>query len=219
MTQLPLVSSGLAIIHSNRLEALRTLLVQWMQINPLGVLENEVVLVQSNGIAQWLQLALARSTDDPEQPGCGIAAALDIQLPSAFLWQAYRAVLGPDAVPKTSPYDKSRLTWRLLRLLPDLLKQPDFESLSHFLKDDESARKEYQLAERLADLFDQYQVYRADWLKAWADGQDILIDAHGQSQPLSDDQRWQALLWRAIRADLDDPAANVESCRSAAALP
>jgi exodeoxyribonuclease V gamma subunit len=198
------ISSGLAIIHSNRLEALRTLLVQWMQLNPLGVLENEVVLVQSNGIAQWLQLALARSTDDPEQPGCGIAAALDIQLPSAFLWQAYRAVLGPDAVPKTSPYDKSRLTWRLLRLLPDLLKQPDFESLSHFLKDDESARKEYQLAERLADLFDQYQVYRADWLKAWADGQDILIDAHGQSQPLSDDQRWQALLWRAIRADLDD---------------
>jgi exodeoxyribonuclease V gamma subunit len=198
------VSSGLAIIHSNRLEALRTLLVQWMQINPLGVLENEVVLVQSNGIAQWLQLALARSTDDPEQPGCGIAAALDIQLPSAFLWQAYRAVLGPDAVPKTSPYDKSRLTWRLLRLLPDLLKQPDFESLSHFLKDDESARKEYQLAERLADLFDQYQVYRADWLKAWADGQDILIDAHGQPRPLSDDQRWQALLWRAIRADLDD---------------
>lgn len=198
------VATGLAIIHSNRLEALRSLLVQWMQRNPLGVLENEVVLVQSNGIAQWLQLALARSTDDPEQPGCGIAAALDIQLPSAFLWQAYRAVLGSDRVPKISPYDKSRLTWRLLRLLPDLLKQPDFESLSHFLKDDESARKEYQLAERLADLFDQYQVYRADWLKAWADGRDILIDAHGQPQPLPDDQRWQAVLWRAIRADLDD---------------
>jgi exodeoxyribonuclease V gamma subunit len=31
-------------------------------------------------------------------------------------------------------------------------------------------RKRFQLAERLADLFDQYQVYRADWLAAWAAG-------------------------------------------------
>src|SRR5690554_4935631 len=112
--------------------------------NSSSVLENEVVLVQSNGIAQWLQLAMARATDDPEQPGCGIAAALDIQLPSAFLWQAYRTVLGPDQVPKASPYDKSRLTWRLLRLLPELLHQPVFEPLAHFLQNDQTARKEYQ---------------------------------------------------------------------------
>jgi exodeoxyribonuclease V gamma subunit len=197
------MATGLAIIHGNRLETLRTVLVQWMQRNPLGVLENEVVLVQSNGIAQWLQLAMARATDDPEQPGCGIAAALDIQLPSAFLWQAYRTVLGPDQVPKASPYDKSRLTWRLLRLLPELLHQPVFEPLAHFLQNDQTARKEYQLAERLADLFDQYQVYRADWLQAWAQGRDIIIDAQGQKE-LPPDQCWQAQLWRAIRTDLKD---------------
>ena len=196
--------TGLAIIHSNRLETLRTLLVRWIQRNPLGVLENEVILVQSNGIAQWLQLALARPLDDQEQPGCGISAALDIQLPSAFLWQAYRQVLGEGAVPRISPYDKSRLTWRLLRLLPTLLQHPDFESLLHFLRDDPSARKEYQLAERLADLFDQYQVYRADWLQTWASGYDSLPDAEGTLKPLPDGQRWQAVLWRAIRSDLTD---------------
>lgn len=198
------VTTGLAIIHSNRLETLRTLLVQWMRRNPLGVLENEVILVQSNGIAQWLQLALARDVDNPDEPGCGIAAALDIQLPSAFLWQAYRAVLGAEQVPQASPYDKSHLTWRLLRLLPSLLKRPEFQSLSRFLDEDVGARKEYQLAERLADLFDQYQVYRAEWLKAWSDGQDVLIDARGQHHPLPSEQRWQAQLWRAIREDLDD---------------
>lgn len=196
------LSSGLAIIHGNRLETLREMLVFWMQRNPLGVLENETILVQSNGIAQWLQLALARSPDDPLQAGCGIAAALDIQLPSAFLWQAYRSVLGADRVPSASPYDKSRLSWRLLRLLPTLIEQPECALLRRFLANDRTARKAYQLAERLADLFDQYQVYRADWLQAWARGEDHLLDAHGQSQPLPEDQRWQPLLWRAVRADL-----------------
>ncbi len=203
------LSTGLAIIHGNRLEALREVLVYWMRSNPLGVLENETILVQSNGIAQWLQLALARSPEDADQPGCGIAAALDIQLPSAFLWQAYRAVLGADRVPKTSPYDKSRLAWRLLRLLPDLIEQPECAQLRRFLADDLTARKEYQLAERLADLYDQYQVYRADWLSAWAEGRDLLIDAQGQEQPLPEEQRWQPLLWRAIRADMDESQRNL----------
>lgn len=203
------LSTGLAIIHGNRLEALREVLVYWMRSNPLGVLENETILVQSNGIAQWLQLALARSPGDRVQPGCGIAAALDIQLPSAFLWQAYRAVLGNDRVPKVSPYDKSRLTWRLLRLLPDLVELPECAQLRRFLAEDLTARKEYQLAERLADLYDQYQVYRADWLTAWSEGRDLLIDAQGQELPLPEEQRWQPLLWRAICADMADAQRNL----------
>lgn len=199
-TQLP---AGLAIVHGNRLESLRELLVQWMRAHPLGVLENETLLVQSNGIAQWLQLALARPADDPQQPGCGIAAALGFNLPSAFLWQAYRAVLGEEQVPATSLYDKSRLSWRLLRLLPELVDQPECAQLRHFLARDPGERKAYQLAERLADLYDQYQVYRADWLADWAAGHDRLRDARGELQPLPPAQRWQPLLWRAIRADLD----------------
>lgn len=137
--------------------------------------------------------------------GCGIAAGLQLSLPSAFLWQAYRAVLGEAAVPPESPYDKNRLQWRLLRLLPELLKQPDFAALAQYLDDDPGRRKGFQLAQHLADLFDQYQVYRADWLSDWAQGQDLLADgsgASGEPPMLPPEQRWQALLWRAIREDL-----------------
>ena len=87
MSETPL-SPGLMVIHGNHPEALRDVLVAWMQRYPLAPLENEVVLVQSNGIAQWLKLALA---EHPDNGGCGIAAAIDAQLPSRFLWQAYRA--------------------------------------------------------------------------------------------------------------------------------
>ncbi|TCK05900.1 exodeoxyribonuclease V subunit gamma [Marinobacterium mangrovicola] len=203
------LSTGLAIIHANRLETLRDLLVRWMRDNPLPPLVDEQILVQSNGIAQWLRLALAAPVSEG---GCGIAAGLQVELPSAFLWRAYRAVLGKEAVPPQSPYDKPQLRWRLLRLLPDLLKTPEFASLAQYLESDPGERKAYQLAEHLADLFDQYQVYRADWLADWAEGLDQLrMPDGGEPRLLDEDQRWQPRLWRAIRADLQ---AEVDSSRA-----
>ncbi|CAM3338558.1 exodeoxyribonuclease V subunit gamma [Halomonas lysinitropha] len=192
---------GFMVIHGNRLESLRGLAVEWMRRHPLGPLENETLLVQSNGISQWLKLALA---EDEANGGAGIAAALDVTLPARFLWQAYRNVLGEDAVPPVSPFDKPRLVWRLMRLLPALLDAPTFAPLARFLKDDNDLRKRHQLAERLADLFDQYQVYRADWLAAWAAGDDMILTARGETRPLDEAQRWQAELWRALRDDIGE---------------
>ena len=45
-------------------------------------------------------------------------------------------------------------------------------------------------------------MYRADWLSDWSNGQDVLRDAHGDAQKLSDSLRWQALLWRLLLADV-----------------
>ena len=194
---------GFMIIHGNRLDDLRELAVNWMQRYPLAPLENEVVLVHSNGIAQWLKLALA---DDPAKGGCGIAAALDVQLPARFLWQAYRSVLGQQTTPESSPLDKAALSWRLMRLLPGLLSKPPFSSLQRFLEGDDDQRKRHQLCERLADLFDQYQVYRADWLDDWAAGRDQLRHIKGSVEPLAADNLWQAQLWREILADVGEGA-------------
>ena len=205
---------GFMVIHGNRLEALRGLAVEWMRRHPLGPLENETILVQSNGISQWLKLALA---ENEAHGGAGIAAALDVSLPARFLWQAYRSVLGEAAVPPVSPFDKPRLVWRLMRLLPALLDAPAFAPLARFLEGDDDLRKRHQLAERLADLFDQYQVYRADWLTAWAAGEDVLITARGEARPLAEAQRWQAELWRVLRDDIaaDLGEAGLTSSRAA----
>jgi exodeoxyribonuclease V gamma subunit len=192
----PELTAGLSIIHSNHLEDLRRVAVRWIGSHPLKPLENEIFLVQSNGMAQWLKLAMA--ADD----GCGISAATDFQLPARFLWQAYRAVLGEAETPYESAYDKERLTWRLLKLLPCLLEDDRFAPLKRFLADDDDLRKRYQLACCLADLYDQYQVYRADWLEEWAVGKDRLRNARGEVEPLPNGQAWQAALWRRIQGDL-----------------
>ncbi len=189
---------GFSVIHANRMEDLRRLAVEWMYRHPLKPLENEIIIVQSNGMAQWLKLALAAND------GCGISAALKFQLPGRFLWQIYRAVLGADRIPLESPYDKLRLHWRLMRLLPTLVHQDGFAPLARFLADDSTLRKRFQLAGQLADLYDQYQVYRADWLEDWARQEDCLRRATGPAQPLPASQRWQAELWRRLQADIPE---------------
>ncbi|MCQ8103143.1 exodeoxyribonuclease V subunit gamma [Methylomonas sp. SURF-2] len=189
------LDSGIAVIHSNQLETLRDVLEYWLRQYPLTPLENEVLLVQSNGMGQWLKQSLAQNS------ALGIAAAMQIQLPSLFIWGVYRAVVGSQ-IPKQQPLAKAPLTWRLYRLLPALIRQAGFETLAHFLRHDPDARKRFQLAEQLADLFDQYQVYRSDWIADWAGGRDILRDARGEASPLADRQSWQAQLWRAVLDDL-----------------
>ncbi|MEF9899092.1 MAG: exodeoxyribonuclease V subunit gamma [Pseudomonas sp.] len=195
---------GFMVVHGNRLDELRSLVVSWMRRYPLAPLENEIVLVQSNGIAQWLKLALAEDPEEDDLGGCGIAAAIEVQLPGSFMWQLYRRVLGRDEIPEVSLLDKAPLTWRLMRLLPEVIDKPHFEPLQRFLTDDSDLRKRYQLAERLADLFDQYQVYRADWLKDWAAGRHVLNTARGETKPLPAANCWQAELWRALLLDVGE---------------
>ncbi|MEE4888176.1 exodeoxyribonuclease V subunit gamma [Pseudomonas alliivorans] len=196
------LSAGFMVVHGNRLDELRSLVVSWMRRYPLAPLENEIALVQSNGIAQWLKLALAEDAQDEDLGGCGIAAAIDVQLPGSFMWKLYRTVLGRDEIPETSLLDKGPLTWRLMRLLPELIHQPHFEPLQRFLTADTDLRKRYQLSERLSDLFDQYQVYRADWLEDWAAGRHQLRNVRGEPNPLTASNCWQAELWRALLHDV-----------------
>lgn len=195
----PALEPGFLVIHANQAEMLRDLVVQWLQRYPLGVFETETLLVQSNGIAQWLKLALAS-----HHQGLGIAAGVSLQMPGRFVWQLYRTLLPHANIPEQSPLDKTPLQWRLFKLLPTLSHDPAYLPLQRYLQDDVTGQKRSDLAGRLADLFDQYQVYRADWLQAWQQGHDVLIDARGHRHPLADADRWQAQLWRDVLGDLGD---------------
>ena len=205
-----LPGTGLQAIHANRLEDLRQLVIWMLRRQPLAPLQAETFLVQSNGIAQWLRLALAELPDvsDESRGGLGVAAVTDFLLPSRFVWQAYRAVLGPQAVPESSPFDKSRLLWRLYAMLPELCRGSPFEPLARFLDGTEPEQRRFQLAERLADLFDQYQVFRADWLAAWEQGEDCLITANGARQALESEQLWQPALWRRLLNSVGEGASS-----------
>ncbi|RLM14091.1 exodeoxyribonuclease V subunit gamma [Gibbsiella quercinecans] len=166
------------VYHSNQLDLLKTLTCALIAREPLAdPFQQEVVLVQSPGMAQWLQMQLAEQF--------GIAANIAFPLPASFIWDMFTRVL-PD-IPKESAFSKDAMTWKLMWLLPELLPEPAFAPLQHYLTDDGDKRKIHQLAGRVADLFDQYLVYRPQWLERWERGEHV--------EELAEAQQWQAPLW------------------------
>lgn len=201
------IAPGLVALHGNCTETLADTLMAWFEAHSLAPLEQELVLVQSNGTAEWFKMRMAEKL--------GVCAAAKVELPARFIWRTYRQVLGKHEVPPSSPLEKVPLTWRLMRLLPECLHAPEFAPIANFLRPGEPERL-LQLAERLADLFDQYQIYRGDWLQAWEAGCDVLPQPCKPDQTVPAGQTWQPLLWRAVLADLteDEKAATRTALRT-----
>lgn len=169
------------LYQSNHLDYLKQVLTVLIQQEPLEhPFHAEQILVQSPGMAQWLKIELAKSL--------GITANIEFPLPASFIWQTFKQVL--PGVPEQSPYNKSAMAWSLMTLLPSFYEHPDFAPLKHYLADDDSGIKRFQLSHKIADIFDQYLVYRPEWIKAWENEQD--------EPAWLEQQSWQPLLWRAL---------------------
>jgi exodeoxyribonuclease V gamma subunit len=175
----------LTLVHSNSMQALAERLAERLAGAAADVLEPEVVVVPSAGVARWLKYRLAERH--------GVCANVEFPYPAQFIWRLFASLL-PE-VPDTSPFDASVMTWRLYGLLgrlsserPDL--PPAFGRLHAYLTRSD-ARGRLELASRIAALFDQYLVYRPDWLQRWAAAQAVLPG-------LDEDEAWQAALWREL---------------------
>ncbi len=175
----------LYLYQSNRLEHLFDLLATVLGRQPLASpFEQETVIVQSRGMGRWLNFRLAQQQ--------GIAANLRYPLPASFFWEVLNRMLGAQAA--RSAFSPEVLTFRILRWLEQPANLQGAQALAHYLSDGGDFRR-YELASRLADVFDQYLIYRPDWLQAWQTGLQPLAAA---------DATWQARLWRDLVADTPD---------------
>jgi exodeoxyribonuclease V gamma subunit len=173
-------------IHGNRQELLARYLAAQLKAQPLSIFEREVVVVQSGGMARWLQMFLAEEL--------GIATQLRFTFPAGYLWELFGKVL-PE-VPRETPFASDILTWQLLRLMPEAPgaespSTPDakaFAPLHHYLADDDMVKR-HGLARKLAQCFDSYLAYRPEWVGTWLGGKQLGLGEH---------EAWQAWLWQQI---------------------
>jgi len=176
------------IYPANRLENLVILLDTVMQTGTnANVLSEEVILVQSKGMQHWLNLELAQRR--------GISMNLAFSLPMQFFWNQIRGILGKDLVPEQSSYTREVLSWRIDAILAsdEFINNPLCQEASGYWlgKQGEPGQakedKRFQLACQLADLYEQYQIFRPDWLIKWEQGSEA-IKGDG----------WQALIWQML---------------------
>jgi exodeoxyribonuclease V gamma subunit len=192
--------SKLRILSSNLLETLIEQLADQIGGQPLDPFEREVIVVESRGMYRWITLELARRL--------GVAATLATPFPGTFFRALAERLEGSGATPteryeptQRSGFEREALTWRLFALLAEARFETS-AALAAYLADDPDQRKRYQLAVRLADRFDTYQLYRPRLLAAWAQGRQP-DDEISPSQ--RDVAAWQAALWRALLEQVEQP--------------
>ena len=178
----------LHLYQSNRLEDIAQMLARIQQVAPLeNPFAAEEIVIQSQGMRRYISQYLARET--------GIAANLRFSLPAGLAWRLMHEAM-PD-IPALSPFSSEVMRWRLLALFqsPEFAQSPDFaaarQALAPYLNNGDYAA--YQLSGQLADVFDQYLVYRPNWIETWAAGKLVPELANSRS---AEQQIWQAQLWQ-----------------------
>lgn len=166
----------LKLYQSNRLERLVDTLAAIISAPQQSPLAAETVVVQHPAMGHWLSLRLAEQL--------GICANMSLPLPAGFIWEIFRAVL--KEVPEHNQFEPTILAWRILDALNEVVHQDLFQPVSTYLASGDDV-KHYDLACRIAEVFDQYLLYRPDWIQAWEAGRTAVA---------GDD--WQAELWRRL---------------------
>ena len=166
--------TGLILHTSNRLERLADQLASVLS-RPLSTpLTPEIIVVQSNGMRRWLAQQIAQRH--------GICANVSFPFPQKFFGQVLEGVI--PGTTRSEIFDRDVMTWRIVALLPGLAEQERFASVANYVRGPDREMRTYQLARKIAGVFDRYLVYRPDLILKWD---------HGESED------WQPILWRELQ--------------------
>ena len=164
---------GLRIFTSNRLEVLAKKLSEILQKPLFCPFTKEIIIVQSMNMAKWISLELAQKN--------AICANMSFPFPNTFVNQIFFQAL--PCLLKQPLSNISGMTWELMNILPKYLKREGFEDLKAYLDAPCADLKKLQLAQKIADTFNQYLIYRPEMILEWGNEQE---------------KTWQAVLFREL---------------------
>jgi len=162
---------------SNQLESLSKELGQRFDQRKTGVFQPDYVVTQTEGMGNWLKLQVATNSQH------GIAANIRFLAPNDLIEKVYRLLGGT----YQESFSSKSLCWLIFAVLADKNFKSKFAHIAAYY-DQAGGEKDVRrlaLAQKLADLFDQYQIYRPDMIDGWNKG----------SISGFKDEDWQQYLW------------------------
>ena len=159
---------------SNRTENLAQHLMAVIQQEQLSAFEKEVFLVQSMGMERWLALTLANQF--------GVWGNAEYLFPNRFFHNIASLI---DSKLQPEAFEREAMVWRFEAALHDI-EGDEFEALRAYISGPQEHTKRLQLARKLAQVFDQYQILRPQLLDSGLD------------------QDWQHSLWQKVLAGIPE---------------
>ncbi len=124
-------------------------------------LEPEIIVVRSKAVERFVSLQLAQKLH--------VCANVQFFFPNVFLDYFFKKVLLD--IPGQSPFDTDKLVWKIMKILPNCIDHPEFKTIYNYLDDFSNDYKLYQLSYRIADVFNQYLIFRPEMVIAWEKGE------------------------------------------------
>src|SRR5439155_13710737 len=165
---------GLTLHTSNRLERLADQLAELTADRLRSPLPPGIVVVQSNGMRRWLEQQMAERH--------GICSNVQFPFPQKFFQDLLQEAF-PHAE-ATNLFDQEVMTWRIMKDLPRVATRPEFAAVANYLRGERTELRGYELARRIAHVFDQYLVFRPKMILDWDAGEG---------------KDWQPILWRQLQ--------------------
>jgi exodeoxyribonuclease V gamma subunit len=171
---------SLQINGSNSLEHLAGQLSEELHGQQNHVFQPQYIVTQTQGMNNWLKIKMAARL--------GIVANCKFVKPNDLVNEIYYK-LGSQNKQALSP---EILQWVLFTLLSSKEFQDAFRSIANYYTNDDVKR--LALAKKVADLFDQYQIYRPEMIRDW----------NGNTTGFESASAWQKFLWVKAKAILGD---------------
>jgi len=156
-------------------------LIDQIDLSKESVFSKTTFVTQTTGIEHYLSIQLAKRE--------GVFANAQYLTPNEIMVQVAR-LLGNY---QSQEFHTEHIRWRIFKLLDDPEFKEKFTFVAGYYQSD--GLKKIQLATKLADLFDQYIVYRSDMVYGWQEGRFALEEASGNEE-------WQRWLWLRIKEDI-----------------
>lgn len=175
---------SLTVHQSDRTEILADILISLLD-NPKLCLKHpltpEIVVLNASGTKRFLNRRIARSM--------GTAMNIDYPNTAAFFWQLmYRNYsFFADSLSEHNPFNTATLRWQVLQWI----QNTDVAEIRQYCQSYQTA--DYALSGELAQLLNQYSVYRPDWIQSWRSNQTLGLGAS---------ENWQKDLWLYLEESL-----------------
>lgn len=169
------------VYTGNRLENLAESFCSEVMGNPLkgNPLKPETVVVQNKGMAEWLKQYIADKN--------GICANINFLFVKNFTKKILESTTDELFLPYFDFFEPETLTLSIYKHLK--CRNVSHPDLTQYIEGDQEELKRFQLSEKIAQTFDQYQMYRSEMILNWEDNKE------------TDDEKWQAELWRLLVKD------------------
>ena len=165
---------------ASSLQVLSTELITDLSNDRPAVFSKQFVVTQTEGVNNWLKYELAQKV--------GIAANLQFMGINDIVILLYHWLCPNDS----TLIDKNNMTWAIFAELKEKDFCDRFPAIAAYYENNQTNRA--GLAAEMADLFDQYQIYRHDKIVLWKK------DKGTEEGELS----WQVYLWHRMKERLSE---------------